>query len=553
MCLLALLMASTNLYAQPDNDDCANAIVITEGTNQAFTTEGATTDGSAHADDCPSGGTTPDITYNDVWYSYTASFTGEAEWSFCGLVDFDTKIFVYGPGSACPPGDGDIVGCNEDAPTCGVSSVAIFPVTMGETYLLRVGGYGDGAPGESGSGAFNLTEYDPPIGPDNDDCADAIPIMLGTGQPFDNSGAQTDGPEHPGNPCFGFGDNTVQADMWYSFTAPNTASILWSTCDLTTLDTRMAIYAAGATCPVEDGDLWACNDDGPGCMDFTSSVIFDVVAGETYLLRFGGYDGGTGTGTMDLIEIIPPEPPANDLCTEPEDVFVMTVDEANNLTYIFEGTTIASSFDSDAFQFPKCIGNTNGGEFGDVWYTFDPQGRTEIEVRFSNQTENAAYYFDLWEDCDSLAYAPVTNDCFSFDGTTGGTFWQDTILNIPESHGIYYIRVTTRFTSDTPGDFWFQLVGDPVIAVKELALEDLSFFPNPVTNTASLQFNLPEATDIEIAVNDVLGQTVYQQNQLQMMAGEQNLSLDLADMTPGIYMLSIRSGDRVKSLKFVKQ
>ena len=123
----------------------------------------------------------------------------------------------------------------------------------------------------------------------------------------------------------------------------------------------------------------------------------------------------------------------------------------------------------------------------------------------------------------------------------------------PFTHGIYYIRVTTRFTSDTPGDFWFQLVGDPVIAVKELALEDLNFFPNPVTNNASLQFSLPETTDIQIAVNDVLGQTVYQQNQLQMMAGEQNLTLDLADMAPGIYMLSIRSGDRVKSLKFVKQ
>jgi len=510
LCTLVLVLSSTWMYAQPVNDNCADAIVVTDGDNQPFTTIDATTDGATHANDCASGGSTPDSTYLDVWYSYTATFTGDCEWTFCGLADFDTKIYAYNGTAACPPQDADIVGCNEDGPGCANStSQAIFPVTMGETYLLRVGGYGDGGPGESGSGAFNLGEYIPPVGPDNDNCADAEVITLGLGLPCSNETANTDGPEHPGNPCFGFGDNTVQADVWYSYTAGFTGTVLWSTCNTVNFDSRLAVYpaSAGSGCPFEDGDLLACNDDGGGCTGYTSSVFFEVVEGETYLLRLGGWNAAMGSGTMDLIEIIPPEPPVNDLCTEPTDVFVMTEEEADNFTYTFPGTTIASGFDSDAFQFPKCIGNTNGGEFGDVWYTFDPGGRTEIGVRFSSNTEGALYYFDLWEDCDSLAYAPIMNDCFFFDGTDGSTFFQDTITDIPETHGQYYIRIMTRLTSDIPGDFFFQLFGEEILPVKELELEAMNFYPNPVTDS---------------------------------------------DFQSGIYILSVRSGDRVKSMKFIK-
>ncbi len=556
LCTLVLVLSSTWIYAQPANDNCADATVITDGDNQAFTTVEATTDGAAHANDCVSSGTTPDSTYLDVWYSYTATFTGEAEWSFCGLADFDTKIFVYNGTAACPPGDADIVGCNEDGAGCANStSTAVFPVTMGEIYLLRVGSFGDGGPGTTGGGAFNLGEYVPPVGPDNDNCSDAAVVMLGLGQACSNVTANIDGPEHPNNPCFGFGDNTVQADVWYSYTADFTGTVLWSTCNTVTFDTRLAVYQAnsGSGCPFEDGDLYACNDDGGGCMDYSSELYFDVVNGDTYLLRLGGFNAEEGSGTMDLIEIVPPEPPVNDLCSMADNTpFVMTEEEADNFVYTFPGSTIAAGIEPDAFLFPKCFTPTSG-EFGDAWFTFEPGGRTEIGVRFSSETEGASYYFGIWEDCDSLGYAPIMDDCFFFDGDNGSTFFQDTITNIPESHGQYYIRISTAFTYDTPGNYFFQLFGEEIIAVKELTLGNISFYPNPVSDLALLEFDLTKSDDIQIEINDLLGQSVYLEDKGEMMAGRQNVNFDLSAFQAGIYILSVRSGDRVKSMKFIKE
>ena len=549
---LLLFSFATSIFAQPANDDCANAAVVTEGVDQAFTTIDATTDGAAHADDCASGGATPDITHNDVWYSYTASFTGVAEWSFCSTANFDTKIYIYGSGAACPPSDADILACSEDGTGCdNFTSAAIFNVTMGETYLLRVGGFGDGEPGESGEGTFNLGEF-VSNAPPNDNCENAQVIEAGTGQMLTNIDATTDGPDHPGNPCFGFGDITVQTDVWYSFTASFTGSVQWSTCNTVDFDSRLAVYSGDAACPVGDGDLLACNDDGGGCAGFTSSLIFDVIMGETYLLRLGGFDGETGSGTMDLIEIIPPDPPENDLCENPGNAFVMSIQEADDLTFQFEGSTIAAGFDTESFLFPRCLANTGGGEFADVWYTFDPMGLEEIEVRFFALTDNSVFFFDIWEDCDSLAFAPIMEDCIIIDESTDA-FLQHTITNIPTTQSQYYIRVMTRLTSDIPGDFLFQLVADiEPVSIEELELNEFKFFPNPVTDIAQLEFDLPAAADIQFEIVDVLGQRVYFEDKGNLLSGKHNLLVDMSDFSKGMYLLSIRSDEQEKNIKIIK-
>lgn len=442
--------------------------------------------------------------------------------------------------------------CSEDGTGCdNFTSAAIFDVTMGETYLLRVGGYGDGEPGESGDGTFNLGEF-VSNAPSNDNCTNAQVIEPGAGQDITNVEATTDGPEHPGNPCFGFGDNTVQTDVWYSFTPSFTGSVQWSTCNMVNFDSRLAVYAGNAACPLADGDLLACNDDGGGCDNFTSSLIFDVIMGETYLMRLGGFGGETGTGMMDLIEIVPPTPPENDLCENPADAFVMSIQEADDLTFQFEGSTSAADVDTESFLFPKCLENTDGGEFADVWYTFDPVGLEEIEVRFFALTDNSVFYFDIWEDCDSLAYAPIMQDCFVVDESTDA-FVQSTILNIPPTQSQYYVRVMTRLTSDIPGDFIFQLVADiDPVSVEELALNEFKFYPNPVTDIAQVEFDLPATTDIQFEIVDVLGQRVYFEDKGNLYSGKHNFFFDMSNFSNGMYFLSIRSNEQEKNVKIIK-
>ncbi|MHC4416817.1 MAG: hypothetical protein ACYS0G_16225, partial [Planctomycetota bacterium] len=68
---------------------------------------------------------------------------------------------------------------------------------------------------------------------------------------------------------------------------------------LTDFDTRIAIYD-GIGCPVGDANLLACNDDFPGCPNYTSTAVAPVVAGGQYKIRVGGYSGAAGTGILDV-------------------------------------------------------------------------------------------------------------------------------------------------------------------------------------------------------------------------------------------------------------
>jgi len=265
------------LTSQVANDFCADAIAIGEVEDLDFITLGTTTDGPLHTDSpCPSN-TEPEIDsiYNDVWYLYTASFSGNALFSTCGTADFDTKIAVYNPGSNCPPADEDLLSCNEDGANCGAStSEMIFATVAGESYLLRIGGYGEMPPGLEGQGTFSVGQFVPTVV--NDFCNEAVAITIGSGYIFDSFGAVTDGPIHDDitSDCFLFNDFTIQSDIWYSFTPNFSGTVFCSTCGSAFFDTIMGVYGPDTDCAnLSSADLYGCNNDGPGCTEFTSSMF----------------------------------------------------------------------------------------------------------------------------------------------------------------------------------------------------------------------------------------------------------------------------------------
>ena len=223
---LVLIGVSFSATAQPPNDNCADATVVSLGTLQDFSTYDATTDGPGHPSAvCFSTGS--DSTHSDIWYSFTATMDMWVLWSVCGTASFDTRLVVYNAGATCPVVDSDLLVCNDDFGTCpAYSGEVTFEVTGGSTYLLRLGGYGETDPGEQGLGTFDLIEIDPPpMGPVNNNCADAIEVFLGAGQAFETTNATTDGPELSSALCFAFGNDFVNNDIWYAYTASATGTV----------------------------------------------------------------------------------------------------------------------------------------------------------------------------------------------------------------------------------------------------------------------------------------------------------------------------------------
>ena len=292
------------------NDDCADALPIVDGLT-AFNTNDATTDGPENpAGICNDFGSTQ--TANDIWFDYTAICDGELLVTTCedlgGSAEYDSDLVLY-DGHECPVDNDRLLGCNDDDPDnpCGTDSfhsTVRIPVVAGQAIKIRVGGWGAN---DRGPGVL-LVDCSPP----NDDCADALPIADGL-NPYDTSGASTDGPVHAACQY----DGQLYNDIWFDYTATCTGDLLVTTCtDLggfAGYDTDLAVYE-GTDCPVTDERLLGCNDDDSGnpcgqAPPWASTVVVPVIAGQSYKIRVGGFgpaDAGPGELLIECTAVGPP-------------------------------------------------------------------------------------------------------------------------------------------------------------------------------------------------------------------------------------------------------
>ncbi len=118
-----------------------------------------------------------------------------------------------------------------------------------------------------------------------DDCSNATGIA-GYGTYAFNTSNATDS---SWSPCGGMG-----RDVFWAWTAQATANVTLSTCGAS-FDTVLAVYNGGG-CPT--GGAITCNDDS---CNFQSSVSISAVAGQTYLVQVGSWNGNaSGSGNLDI-------------------------------------------------------------------------------------------------------------------------------------------------------------------------------------------------------------------------------------------------------------
>ncbi|MCH8343247.1 MAG: hypothetical protein IH983_04595 [Planctomycetes bacterium] len=279
----------------PNNDLCLDRRPIFNG-KTPFDNTASALDGPT----CDANMTT------DVWWNYTADFTGDLQVDTCqdgppGTLT-DTVLTVYN-GCGC----GAALGCLTDVPpgnelasdddSCGVvgfSSTVTVPVVQGNCYKIQVGGWN----GTTGTGIVTLSKPPPPPVLNNNLCIERRPIDQDALTPFDTTAATTDGVADP--LCLFFGVPQIFNDIWYNFTPAVTDTFDISLCG-SSYDTKLAVYL-GCVCPT--GAPIACNDDFCGLQ---SQVKVDLVAGQCYKIRVGGFtDGGGGAGQILISKQVPP-------------------------------------------------------------------------------------------------------------------------------------------------------------------------------------------------------------------------------------------------------
>jgi hypothetical protein len=87
---------------------------------------------------------------------------------------------------------------------------------------------------------------------------------------------------------------------------------------------------------------------------------------------------------------------------------------------------------------------------------------------------------------------------------------------------------------------------------ENLDLYAVKIHQNPVQNSLEFTISAGHQSDVAISIMDINGQ-VKKQVRESLTQGENRMKVDVSTMNTGLYLLSIRDKDEVKTLKFVKQ
>ncbi|MCA8973547.1 MAG: hypothetical protein KDC98_02445 [Planctomycetes bacterium] len=366
------------------NDECAQALAVTNGANGTYTNNGATD--SQPPFSCGSN------VGKDCWFMYLATCTGSTRFDTCSYNrTLDTVLEVF---DGC---GGNLLGCNDDmGAACGSGSLASMVAvnTMAnQRYWIRVGGQ-----------SRDVGNFDLNITPCNiaDECADALPLMLGLNGPYSNAGATTSAPAW----ACGQGGN----DVWFEYTiqCAQTTTLTLSTCPGASFDTVIEAFSGNCNGLTSIG----CNDTWCGR---AAELEVPVVAAQTVLVRVGGSQGAMGTFMLLVKENQP-----NDECGGA----VAVVDGIN-------GSFCNLGADQSVQQWP--CGNATGA---DVWFSYHCGHTGNLAVSTCTATRSFDTVLEVF---DGSCGSPVSLAC-NDDG--GGGCGRGSAVTVPVTGGLdYLIRV----------------------------------------------------------------------------------------------------------------
>ena len=109
-------------------------------------------------------------------------------------------------------------------------------------------------------------------------------------------------------------------------------------------------------------------------------------------------------------------------------------------------------------------------------------------------------------------------------------------------------------------DTWFYISSTPMIrmnfqnatGLSELkTVSSLNIYPNPANISANVSFELNNDTDVNIAVSDLTGKTVYSNKLGNMNSGSHNVTINTDKMSNGIYIVNFEANGITTSQKLV--
>ena len=195
--------------------------------------------------------------------------------------------------------------------------------------------------------------------------------------------------------------------------------------------------------------------------------------------------------------------------------------------YLNLGETIVANneFATTSFQIPTCNEVENRQ---DVWFAFYSGDNTIIDLM-----TQAGYSMQIWEngDCFGATTTPVAGGC-------GSALLEDVSV-LPETS--YLVQVWNDDGGRLASGWFNILVQDGTLSTQEFELDTISVYPNPAQNELHIQSDLPVDS---IQMFNLLGQQVLE---------SKATTLDISNLTEGLYLVKVISNGRESTYKIVKQ
>jgi|GEM_PF-3141875 PKD repeat protein len=248
----------------------------------------------------------------------------------------------------------------------------------------------------------------------------------------------------------------------------------------------------------------------------------------TYLWDFG--DGSTGTGSSFFGT-------PHTYASSGNYQVCLTISDSQGCTDTYCQTVTAN-----------CGGGGGGGcQAGYYWYP-DTSGQYTIILVNTSTGNNLSY---LWTFGDGSS-STLANPSHVYNGPGYYQVCVTVSQSAPSGCTSTYCDTlgVLNFTNSVP--FSIMVMGGAVSTVQPMD-EVVDLHPNPASHSSSLKFTLQQSAEVDIAVVDLQGKTVMQQNLGMCSAGENQFDLDLSRLQAGVYFVRTSTGSHRVVRKLVVQ
>jgi len=363
----------------------------------------------------------------------------------------------------------------------------------------------------------------------------------------------------------------------YTLIAPYSASnqnVIWSSSN-TAIAT---VSSTGLVTGVAEGSatITATTEDGGFTAQSTVTVNYISVTGiKTSLTTLSVNVGATGQLTAS---VLPTNAVNQSLSWSSSNTAVATVNSSGLVSGLAVGTSTITTTSAEGGYIAQCTvsvipaviyqaenytsqsGNTvvttyagyTGSGLVDMgsngawieWNNIDggSGGSTSLIFRYANGgTTN--------RQCD-ISVNGISVGNLSFSITGGWTMWTTQTITANLNTGNNTVRVTVNTTNGGP-NFDYVNVSPLMTALKSVSDSNIKCYPNLVDKILNIDFTNENVGDASITIYSLNGESVY--STTRNISLNKSISLELNNLSSGIYFCSIRNRDRITKLKFIKK